>query len=263
MDLGLKDARVFVAASSQGLGAATAHGFLREGAAVAINGRDATQLEATANGLRKATGGQVVTTVGDVTDAGVCQQMVTGAAAALGGLDVLVTNAGGPPSGTFDMVTPEQFQQAFELAVLSAVHLIRAALPYLRQSLRAAILTITSMTVKQPLDNLILSNSVRMGVIGLTKSLANELGPEGVRVNSILPGWTMTERVEYLLHTRAATHQSTVDAESLRIAATIPLRRIGSPEEFANTAVFLCSPAAGYVHGAMIPVDGGAIQATL
>ncbi len=263
MDLGLKGARVFVAASSQGLGAATAQGFLREGAAVAINGREEARLEVAANALRKATGGQIVTTAGDVTDADACQQMIAGAAMEMGGLDVLVTNAGGPPSGSFDVVTPEQFQQAFELAVLSAVHLIRAALPYLRQSSRAAILTITSLTVKQPLDNLILSNSVRMGVIGLTKSLANELGPEGIRVNSILPGWTMTERVEYLLHTRAETQRSTVDAVSQGLASTIPLRRIGSPEEFANAAVFLCSPAAGYIHGAMIPVDGGVIQATL
>jgi 3-oxoacyl-[acyl-carrier protein] reductase len=263
MDLGLKDARVFVAASSQGLGAAAAQSFSREGAVVAINGRDETQLEVTANALRKATGGKIIPVAGDVTDSETVQRIVVGAAREMGGLDVLITNAGGPPGGTFDAVTPEQFQRAFDLAVLSAVYLIRAALPYLRQSTRPAILTITSLSVKQPVDNLLLSNSVRMAVIGLTKSLANELGPEGIRVNSILPGWTMTERVEYLLQGRADTNRTSVADETQRITGTIPLGRIGTPEEFANVAVFLCSPAAGYIHGAMIPVDGGAIQASL
>lgn len=263
MNLGLTNARVFVAASSRGLGAATARRFCLEGARVAINGRDAERLTAAASALRADTGGEVIAVPGDVTDPAACEVALHTAAAQLGGLDIIVTNAGGPPSGAFDNVTPEQFQRAFELSVLSAVYMIRAALPYLRKSERPAILTITSMTVKQPLDNLILSNSVRMGVVGLTKSLANELGPEGIRVNSILPGWTQTERVIELMTARARAHAITVDEAIARQVATTPLRRMGTPDEFANVAVFLCSPAAGYVHGAMIPVDGGVIQATL
>jgi 3-oxoacyl-[acyl-carrier protein] reductase len=147
--------------------------------------------------------------------------------------------------------------------VMSAVGMIQSALPYLRQSERPAILTITSVAVKQPVENLVLSNSIRMAVVGLTKSLANELGPEGIRVNSILPGWTRTERVQELMEDRARLHGTSVEEASAREAAGSPLRRMGEPSEFANVAVFLCSPAAAYVHGAMIPVDGGSIRATL
>ena len=263
MELGLNGARVFVAASSAGLGAATARQFSREGAQVAINGRNAERVTATAANIRAETGGYVLELPGDVTDPAVAGGLVEAAARQFGGLDVLVTNAGGPPSGTFASATPEQFEAAFRLNFMSAVHLIRAALPYLRQSDRAAILTITSVSVKQPIENLILSNSVRMSVVGLTKSLADELGAEGVRVNSILPGYTRTGRVTQLLKDRARQEGVSADDIAARQAAAIPLARIGEPEEFANVAVFLCSPAAGYVHGAMIPVDGGFIRATL
>ena len=263
MDLGLSGARVLVAASSKGLGFATARQFSREGARVVINGRHADVLGQAAQAIRAETGGDVVSLVGDVSDADGAEALVSGAVDALGGLDVLVTNAGGPPPGTFDSVPLDAWQRAFELSVMSAVYLIRAALPYLRQSDRAAILTITSVSVKQPIDNLILSNSVRMGVVGLTKSLAIELGPEGIRVNSILPGWTRTERVTQLNAARAEREGTTPAEIAARQTAGTPLRRMGTPEEFANVAVFLCSPAAGYVHGAMVPVDGGSIRASL
>lgn len=263
MDLGLQGARVFVAASSSGLGAATARRFSLEGAAVAINGRHAARLEATANAIRRESGGEVLVLPGDVTDVDTVYALIERAADGLGGLDVLVTNAGGPPSGTFDTTSPDAWEAAFELSFLSAVHLIRAALPHLRRSDRAAILTVTSVSVKQPIDNLILSNSLRMGVIGLTKSLAGELGPEGIRVNSILPGWTRTERVTELMQSRAETQGISVDDAVANQAAGTPLRRMGEPDEFANVAVFMCSPAASYVHGAMVPVDGGSIKASL
>jgi 3-oxoacyl-[acyl-carrier protein] reductase len=146
---------------------------------------------------------------------------------------------------------------------MSAVRLIRAALPHLRQSDRAAILTITSVSVKQPIDNLTLSNSVRTSIAGLTKSLAFELGPEGIRVNSILPGWTNTERVTEIMQSRAQKQGITAEEAAEAQGAATPLGRMGRPEEFGNVAVFLCSPAASYIHGAMIPVDGGAIRTTL
>ncbi len=263
MDLGLEGARVLVAASSRGLGGATARRFSLEGARVAINGRHSAALEQAAQAIRAETDGEVVPLVGDVANPDDAGRIVAGAVAALGGLDILVTNAGGPPPGSFESVPLDAWQRAFELSVMSAVRLIHAALPYLRQSNRAAILTIASVSVKQPIDNLILSNSVRMGVVGLTKSLANELGPQGIRVNSILPGWTRTERVTELNAARAEREGRTPDEIAAEQTAGTPLRRMGTPEEFANVAVFLCSPAAGYVHGAMIPVDGGSIRATL
>jgi 3-oxoacyl-[acyl-carrier protein] reductase len=263
MDLGLHNANVFVAASSAGLGAAAARRFSLEGANVAINGRNVDTLNATAESIRAESGGRVMPFPGDLTDSKQVKLMIEGAAEAFGGLDILITNAGGPPAGTFDTVTPEQWDLAYQLTVKCSVDLIRAALPYLRQSSRAAILTITSVSVKQPVDNLILSNSVRMGVIGLTKTLAQELGPEGIRVNSILPGYTRTRRVEQLAQVRAEKEGISVEEALADNAANTPLRRVGQPEEFGNVAVFLCSPAASYVTGAMLPVDGGSIKATL
>jgi len=263
MDLGLQGARVLVAASSRGLGGAAARRFSLEGAHVAINGRDAAWLSQAAEALQRDTGHPVIAVQGDVTDAGQAADIVARAANQLGGLDVLVTNAGGPPSGTFDSTPLDAWEQGFKLTVMSAVRMIHAALPFLRESDRAAILTITSVSVKQPIESLLLSNSLRMSVIGLTKSLAMELGPEGIRVNSILPGWTQTERVTELMAYRAQAHNISVEEAIRRQAAGSPLGRMGDPAEFANVAVFLCSPAAGYVHGAMIPVDGGSIQATL
>ena len=263
MDLGLEGARVFVAASSAGLGAAVARRFCLEGADVVINGRDADRLAVVTERLSVETGRRVVGMPGDVSDSETVYGLVAQAAERLGGVDILVTNAGGPPPGTFATVQPEDYERAFRLTFMSAVTLIQAALPHLRQSSRAAILTITSVAVKQPVANLILSNSVRMAVVGLTKSLANELGPLGIRVNSILPGYTRTERVTQLLENRARDEGISLAEAYARQAASSPLGRIGEPEEFANVAVFLCSPAASYLHGAMIPVDGGSIAASL
>ena len=263
MDLGLTEARVLIAASSSGLGAAAARRFSLEGASVAVNGRDAANLEATASAIRRESGRAVVAVPGDVTREETCAQVVERAVTELGGLDVLVTNAGGPPPGSFESIPLTAWEQGFRLLIMSAVWLIHAALPSLRQSQRAAILTITSVAVKEPVENLILSNSLRVGVIGLTKSLAHELGPQGIRVNSILPGWTRTERITELMQDRAQLHGISVDRAMADQAAGTPLCRMGEPEEFANVAVFLCSPAASYVHGAMVPVDGGSIRASL
>ncbi len=261
MDLGLKGSRVLVAASSSGLGAATARQFSREGARVAVNGREQGKLNVTAESIRQETGGEVFALAGDLIAAP--EEVVEQAVAAFGGLDILVTNAGGPKPGTFESVGLVDWENAFQLTVMSAVRLIRAALPYLRQSDHPAILTITSTSIKQPIENLILSNSVRMAVGGLTKSLANELGPEGIRINSILPGWTMTGRVDEIMQARSQAQGITVEEAVNRQMSGTPLGRIGQPDEFANVAVFLCSPAASYVHGAMIPVEGGTLRATL
>ncbi len=263
MNLGLTNLRVLVTAASRGLGAATARRFSLEGAAVAVCSRDSMRIQEAARRISTETGGTVIPLTADVSDPAAAEAVVAQAVAALGGLDVLVTNAGGPPSGPFDSLTPEVWETSVHLTLLSAVYLIRAALPHLRRSEHAAILTITSYSAKQPIPNLVLSNSLRAAVIGLTKTLANEVGPEGIRVNSIMPGWTQTERVTELMQSRAAQKGTTVEQEIAAQVSAIPLRRMATPEEFANVAVFLCSPAASYVHGAMVPVDGGAILAAL
>lgn len=263
MDLGLRGARVLVTAASSGLGAATARAFSLEGAQVVINSRTLEKLQDTASKIVQETGNPVFTMVADVTDAEAIRRLVTNAAETLGGLDVLVTNAGGPPAGTFDNFSIEDWRKALDLNLVSTISLIQAALPFLRQSQRAAILTITSMSAKQPIDNLILSNTVRPAVLGLTKSLSLELGPQGIRVNSILPGTIDTERIKTLMEARARANNTTPEEEKEKSAQSTPLRRIGRPEEFANAAVFLCSPAARFITGVMLPVDGGAIRATM
>jgi 3-oxoacyl-[acyl-carrier protein] reductase len=163
--------------------------------------------------------------------------------------------------GTFEDFDMETWEKATRLMLLSAVSLIHAALPYLKQSTRAAILTMTSASVKQPVENLTLSNTIRLAVIGLTKTLSLEYGSQGIRVNSILPGLTDTERITADAGaSRKTTHHPMKTAKA---ASAIPLGRMGSPEEFANAAVFLCSPAAGFITGVALPVDGGTIRATL
>lgn len=263
MELGLRGAKVFVAGSRAGLGAAAARQFSREGAIVAINGRNAESLQQTADAIHAETGGRVVPVVGDVSQRGETARIIEAAAQQLGGLDVLVTNAGGPPPGSFTAFGLDEWEGAYHLLLGSTIEMIQAALPHLQQSQRAAILAVTSLTVKQPMDNLILSNVMRAGVAALVKSLANELGPQGIRVNAILPGWTATERVGVLINARAAANNTTPDVEHANRVGAIPLRRMGMPQEFGNVAVFMCSPAAGFMHGVMLPLDGGEIRATL
>jgi 3-oxoacyl-[acyl-carrier protein] reductase len=263
MDLKLKGLRALVAGSSRGLGYAVALGLAREGAAVALNSRDPQTLAAAAQKMAAETGAQVIAAPGDVTDPAVPEQLVAQTVAAFGGLDLLVTNAGGPPPGRFETFDDAAWQRAIDLSLMSHVRLIRAALPHLRQSKAASVLTITSYSVKQPIANLILSNSVRLATVGLTKSLALELGPEGIRFNSILPAWTETERVYELMSARAKASGSTVEEEIARQAKDSPLGRMGRPEEFANAAVFLLSPAASYITGVMLTVDGGMYKGTL
>jgi len=263
MDLQLKDKRALVTGASRGLGYATALALLKEGCKVAINGRDGTRLQAAATTLRNESGAEAFAVPADLGKTGAAEQVISDAALVLGGLDILVCNAGGPPPGRFESFDEAAWQQAIEISFMSNVRLIRAALPFLRKSAVPSVLTVTSYSVKQPIPNLILSNSIRLATIGLTKSLALELGGEGIRFNSILPGWTETERVTQLMGARAQANGSTPEAEMARQAAETPLGRMGKPEEFAKAAVFLVSPAAAYITGVMLQVDGGAIKGTL
>ncbi len=260
MDLGLKDKRALVAGSSRGLGYATALALAKEGCKVAINGRDEAKIKSAAERLSKETGTQVIGLTGDVGLADVPAKLVQQTAEAFGGLDILVTNAGGPPPGSIDALDDAAWQKGIDISLMAHVRLIKAALQWLRKSYIASVLTITSIAVKQPIANLLLSNSIRLGTIGLTKSLALDLGNENIRFNSIIPGWTETERVVELMTARAKANSTTVEEETKRQAAQSPLGRLARPEEIANVAAFLVSPAASYITGAMLSVDGGAYK---
>ncbi len=263
MDLGLKGKVVLVAGSSRGLGYATALQFAKEGARVVVNSRSAEGAEKAAAQIKAQTGAEVIGIAGDVTSPKAAESLVHRAVDAFGGLDILITNAGGPPPGPFEAHDDAAWHKAVEANLMSHVRLIRCALPYLRKTASPSVLTITSSSVKQPIRNLVLSNSVRAATVGLTKTLSIELAAEGIRFNSILPGWTETERVTQLLGDRAKTNNTSVEQEAEKLAAEIPLGRIADPQEFANAAVFLASPAASYITGVMLTVDGGTYKGTL
>jgi 3-oxoacyl-[acyl-carrier protein] reductase len=263
MDLGLKDKRILVTGSSRGLGHATAVALAKEGAQVAINGRDEATIKSTAGRMSTETGAQVIGLAGDVSLVDIPEKLIGQTVKEFGGLDILITNAGGPPPGSIDSLDEAAWQKGVDLCLMLHVRLIKSALPYLRKSDSASVLTVTSMSVKQPIANLLLSNSIRAATVGLTKSLALELGRDGIRVNSILPGWTETERITELMTARAAANHSTVEEEMRRQSEFSPLGRMGQPEEFANAAAFLVSPAASYITGVMLNVDGGMYKGTL
>ena len=257
MNLGLDDKIALVTASSRGLGRAVALRLAQEGAHVAICARGERALEETADDIRRATGRRVLAVPADVSQPGAADRLVDATLETFGQLDILVTNAGGPPPGQFLDFTAEDWEDAVQLTLMSAVRLCYAAAPVMKERGAGAILAMTSITVKQPLPNLILSNSLRLGVVGLIKTLADELGPFGVRANAICPGWTRTARVDQLLEDRAQRNDTAVEDEAAKIAADIPLGRIGTPEEFAAAAAFLVSDAASYINGVSLLVDGG------
>jgi len=262
MDLKLKGMRALVTGASRGLGYATSLGLAREGVKVALNSRSEGNVASAAKKVSEQTGVEAFGLAGDISDAGVPTALVEDAVKVLGGLDLLVTNAGGPPSGRFDSFDDTAWQAAIDSSFLGHVRLVRAALPYLIDSQNASVLTITSYSVKQPIPNLVLSNSIRAATIGLTKTLALELGSEGIRFNSILPAWTETERITELMNARAKMNKTSLEEEVRKQSASSPFNRMGKPEEFANAAVFLLSPAASFITGVMLSVDGGMYKGT-
>jgi 3-oxoacyl-[acyl-carrier protein] reductase len=263
MDLGLKGKVAAVAAASEGLGKASALELAREGCAVAICARDEGPLQATAQEIRDATGARVVAVVADMTKAEDITRFIDTARAELGDPLVLVTNAGGPPAGTFDQFDDAAWERAFNLTLMSTVRLIRAALPGMRKAGWGRIINITSVSVKQPIDELLLSNAIRPGVIGLAKTLATQLGPEGITVNNVAPGSTLTDRQHSLARARAEREGRTADEVITDAGASIPVGRIGQPEELAAVVAFLASTRASFVTGSTIAVDGGAVRGLL
>ncbi|MDO9547102.1 MAG: SDR family oxidoreductase [Pelolinea sp.] len=258
MDLGLINKVALVTGSTKRLGLATAQVLLEENAKVVINSRSKENIDTALIHLDKY--GNIDNTrgfVGDVTNEDTCQQLIQNTVETFGGIDILITNSGGPPPGSFANLSIAQWKEAIDLSFFSHLLLIKNALPYLKHSETPAVLAVTSFTVKNPLDNLILSNTVRAATGALIKSLSLELGEYGIRFNSILPGWTHTGRVEQLLSNRAQKNGTSLEKEMSDISEAIPLGRLGSPKEFANAAVFLVSPAASYINGVMLNVDGG------
>lgn len=263
MDLGLGGKTALVAAASRGLGRAIAHELAAEGARVLICARNAEALARARGEIVKATGAEVVAVVADLSTLDGIARVAETATRSLGKVDILVNNAGGPPAGTFEMHAWETWERAVNLTLRSAVELTRAVLPAMRQRKWGRVINVTSIAVKQPVDNLMLSNSVRSAVTGFARTLANEVAADGVTVNNILPGYTRTERVEELADANAAKEGLTRRDILARFEREIPMRRLGSPSEFAALAAFLASDRASYITGQSIAVDGGWIKALL
>lgn len=253
MDLGLADRTVWIAAGTRGIGLACAQAFRAEGARVALCGRSAEGLASAAETL----GDGVATVQADVSTAEGVAGFAREASARLGPPDVLVVNAGGPPSLAFEDIDDDQWQAAFELTLMSAVRLCREVLPGMRERGLGRIVFITSLTVKQPLERMALSNSLRAGVTALCKTLVAEAAPSGVTANCVGPGYTRTGRLDQLAATLAGARGVSVDEVMAGWEATIPAGRLGQPEEVARAVVFLGAPAAGYVNGQTLVVDGG------
>lgn len=257
MNFGLERKCALVCGASAGLGYAVAEELLNEGVHVAIVSRDADRITEAAERLREKTGGQVTAIVGDVSKANEPARLVLEATRVLGGLDILVTNAGGPSPGNFLDVGEDDFTRAIDLTLRSVERLCRAAIPHLRRSLQGRIVHLTSITAKEPHDGLVLSNTLRPAVHGLSKSLARELGPSGITVNCVCPGFTRTERLTELAEASAKRRSLNADDVFEGWRRNIPLGRLGSPAEIAAVVVFLCSARASFVNGVSYAVDGG------
>ncbi len=263
MDLGLKDKIALVAASSKGLGKAAAHSLSREGAKVALCGRDPETLDKAAREISSDTGSAVWGHACDVSDPAQATEWVHKAMDHFGGVHILVNNAGGPPPGQFLDFDQQDWENAFRLNLLSTITLSKAALPHMKEQQWGRIINITSVAVKQPIAGLILSNTVRTGVIGLAKSLSNEFARYGVLVNNVCPGYTMTERMKQLAAKTAEKEGVSKEDVIGRWEADIPCGRAGRPEELADLVCFLASERAGYITGVTIQVDGGHVRGTM
>ena len=263
MDLGLKDKVALVAAASRGLGRAVAEELAAEGALLLLCSRSEEAINKAAKEIAQTTGAKVLALAADVSEAADIAKLTQFGAERLGRIDILVTNAGGPPAGQFENLSQDQWEAATRLTLFSAVELVRQVLPGMKERRWGRILNITSIAVKQPVDNLILSNSLRAAVTGFARTLANEVAPFGVTVNNIMPGYTRTERVEELAQVMAEKQAITPAETVARWEKEIPMRRLGEPREFAALAAFLVSERASYITGTSIPVDGGWIKALM
>ncbi|HSU98367.1 MAG TPA: SDR family oxidoreductase [Gemmatimonadaceae bacterium] len=264
MDLGIKGKVALVTASSRGLGRAVAEELAAEGANLLLCARNESTLGETAEAIRKSSSGvKVVSVVADISDPAAVERVWNSARDEFGRVDILVNNAGGPPAGPFEAHSPSAWTDAWRLTFESAVNMTRSVLPGMKQRLWGRIINITSIAVKQPVDGLILSNSVRAAVTGFARTLANEVATYGVTVNNVMPGYTLTDRIAHLAESNAARRGTTVESEIAGMESQIPMHRLGTPREFAAMVAFLASDRASYTTGASIPVDGGWIRSLL
>ncbi len=258
MDLGINGRVAVVAASSKGLGRGIAHELAREGCRVVINGRDAESLARTAREIADDTGAEVHAFAGSVSDPDACQGLIDAAVKTFGGLHILVTNTGGPAPGPFEAFDDTGWREAVDVTLLNVVRLIRAATPHMRSAKWGRIVNLTSVSAKEPIAGLLLSNAMRAAVHGLAKTLSRELAPD-ILVNNVVPGLHRTDRLEHLADVRAEAWGCSKEEAFERLAETIPLGRLGQPEELAAAAAFLCSQRASFITGQSIVVDGGAM----
>jgi 3-oxoacyl-[acyl-carrier protein] reductase len=263
MDLGLKGKIALVAAASRGLGRAVAEELAAEGCALILCSRSEEAIKRTAHEIEQAKGVEVLAAACDVSHAPDVAQLVQSGVERFGRIDILVTNAGGPPAGKFEDLSQQQWEAATHETLFSAIELARHVLPGMKERHWGRILNITSIAVKQPIENLILSNSLRAAVTGLARTLANEVATFGITVNNIMPGYTHTERVEALSHMMAEKEGITPEDFVAKWEKEIPMRRLGTPGEFAALAAFLVSERASYITGTSVPVDGGWIRALM
>lgn len=263
MDLELRDRCAIVCAASKGLGRATALALAREGARVAICARTAAPLQEAAEEIRTTTGATVVPIVADVSRAEDVERLVDASAGALGAIDILINNTGGPRSGPFVSFSDADWQEAIDSILLSVVRLSRAVVPHMRQRGGGRIINITSISAKQPVEGLVLSNALRAAVTGLSRTIANELAADNILVNCVAPGYTKTDRVVELAEAAAAREGVTPEAVRQRTEAGIPLKRLATTEEFASVVAFLASGKASYVTGTTLQIDGGYVRGLL
>jgi len=257
MDLGIRGKVALVAAASQGMGRATALALAREGARVVLCARNQGPLDDAAAAIRAETGTELLAFPADVSSPADIHALVAAATTSFGGVDFLVTNAGGPPTGRMEGLTEEQWSQAYELTFQSAVRLVRACVPSMRSRGGGSIVSITSISVKQPIEGLLLSNTMRAAVVGLVKTLARELAPDRIRVNAVAPGWIATERLMELMRVRAERENRKIEDILEDGIQEVPLGRFGEPREVADLIVFLLSERGSYLTGNVIQIDGG------
>ncbi len=257
MDLGLKTRVALIAASSQGIGLATAEAFAAEGCRIAMCSRNNQTLQSAAEKIRKHHNTEVLAEALDVTDPAAISRFVAGVAAKFGAVDICVTNAGGPPAKGFLSATLDDWQRAISANFLSTVYFAREVIPHMQRKHWGRIITITSITTKQPVADLVLSNAVRAAVVGLVKSLANEFGKDGILVNNVAPGFTATDRLKELAKSRSTASGKNEQEIFDAWAADAPLKRLGEPREVAEIIVWLASDRASYVTGQTVLVDGG------
>jgi 3-oxoacyl-[acyl-carrier protein] reductase len=257
MNLGLKDRVALVAASSQGIGRATAEAFAAEGCRVAMCARNQQTLQAAAETIRKQYSADVIAEAFDVTNANAVTSFVADVAKKFGGVDICITNAGGPPAKGFLAATLDEWQHALDMNFLSTVYFAREVIPHMQRKRWGRIITLTSITTKQPVADLVLSNAVRAAVVGLVKSLANEFGKDGILVNNVGPGFTATDRLKELAIARSSASGKSEQEIFDGWAVDAPLKRLGEPREVAETIVWLASESASYITGQTVLVDGG------